>query len=83
MLTFFLSPVGKLIGGIVVCALVLFGAYFLGKREQKMLDEKTRAEQSAILERERGAIDDRTKTSTDRALCVAVGGVWSDDGKCL
>ena len=81
-MTFLFSPLGKLISGIAVCALVLFGAYFLGKREQKLLDEKTRAEQSAILERERGEIDDKVRTGTDRALCIAVGGVWSDDGKC-
>lgn len=83
MLTFFLSPIGKLIAGIAVCALVLFGAYFLGKREQKLLDEKTRAEQSAILERERGAIDDKVRTSPDSAICIALGGVLGDDGKCL
>lgn len=83
MLTFFLSPIGKLIAGIAVCALVLLGAYFLGKREQKLLDEKTRAEQSAILERERGAIDDKARTGTDRALCVALGGVWDDIRGCL
>lgn len=82
-MTFLFSPLGKLIAGIAICALALFGAYFLGKREQKLLDEKTRAEQSAILERERGAIDDKVRTDTDRALCIAVGGVWDDIRGCL
>ena len=82
-MTFLLSPIGKIVAPIAVIAILISAAYFIGKREQKLLDDRTRAEKSAIVERERGVIDDRTKTSTDRALCLAVGGVWSDDGKCL
>lgn len=83
ILTFLTSRVGLALMAVAAMLIAINVAFFLGKREQKLVDEKTAAEQSIIMDRQRGNIDDRFKNSDDRDLCRSLGGVPNDRGECL
>lgn len=80
---FVTSTVGKYIIAVGIVLSVISGAYLLGRSHEKSALLRTQYETSVRILRERGAIDDRVKGSSDAELCGALGGVLNDRGECL
>jgi len=83
MISFILSPLGRVLLGLVFVAGLLAAAWFDGYASGLRAERTTILTRSVEVLRERSRVDDEVSAFDDMALCNALGGVWVlTDGSC-
>lgn len=82
LLSFALSPLGKLLMAGLAGATLLTGVYAYAHKAGRVAERQAILERSVDLLRKRNRTDDQIHRMDDAGLCAALGGRVSDDGRC-
>lgn len=82
MIAFFLSPLGKAAGALLVGAGLVTGIYWYAYQQGAAAERQATLQRSVELLRERNRTDDEVSRMDGAGLCTALGGRVSSDGRC-
>ena len=81
MISFLISPVGRVLAGLVIVAGLIVAAWFDGHSYGRAAERQAILTRSVEVLRERSATDEKVRNMDAAGLCAALGGVF-EDGSC-
>lgn len=80
-MSFFLSPLGRVLGALAVAFMLLSIAWIHGHQRGAASERQAILTRSVEVLRERTKVDDQIRNMDTAGLCAALGGVF-EDGSC-
>ncbi len=81
MMSFILSPLGRVLGALAVAFMLLSIAWIHGHQRGAASERQAILTRSVEVLRQRSATDEKVRNMDDAGLCAALGGVF-EDGSC-
>lgn len=77
-MTFLLSPVGRVLAGLVIVTGLIVAAWFDGHSYGRAAERQAILTRSVEVLRQRSATDEAIRDLSDRDLCLRLGGLQDD-----
>ena len=81
-MSFFLSPLGRVMGALAVASMLLSIAWIHGHQRGAASERQAILTRSVEVLRQRSATDEKVRNMDDAGLCAALGGSILPDGSC-
>lgn len=82
MISFILSPLGRVLGALAVAFMLLSIAWIHGHQRGAASERQAILTRSVEVLRQRSATDEKVRNMDDAGLCAALGGSVMPDGSC-